>query len=234
MLSDQDDYTLCEVPDPKVRHRNRQQLQRQDHARTFRDARHELRMTLSQCAALLRVSVRTLRNWESGQVRIPYAAFKLMRVLRGGKYLGPHWKDFYVRGDRLVTPEGHEFHAGDLSWWSLCVRQAQMYRTLSRQQRQDRHRTTGESSDAGRQAGTEPPPLADVAASLLAQVRSAPLAARSRKGQQPDALIAGTAAGDPVVQHRDGWAKVADATQRAFDNERTSTSPCGGVGGVLA
>lgn len=208
-------------------------MQRLDHARTFRDARHELRLTLSQCAALLRVSVRTLRNWESGQVRIPYAAFKLMRVLRGGKYLGPHWKDFYVRGDRLVTPEGHEFHAGDLSWLSLCVRQAEMYRTLSRQQRQGRQVATAE---AGAPGGTErqrrddrrnTSPLADVASSLLAQVRSAPLAARPRKGQQCGSRSRGSPFGL-------GLSTEASLGETGSAKHALSTSPLRGERGELS
>ena len=71
-----------------------------------------------------------MRNWEAGKVRIPYAAFKLMRVLRGGKVLGAGWEGFRVRDRTLCTPEGHEFHAGDLAWWSLLVRQAREFRRL--------------------------------------------------------------------------------------------------------
>jgi hypothetical protein len=68
-----------------------------------------------------------VRNWESGAVRIPYAAFKLMRVIRGGKLLGAEWKDYYIRGDRLITPEGHDFKAGEMAWWSLVVRRAREF-----------------------------------------------------------------------------------------------------------
>lgn len=85
-------------------------------ARDFRDARHTCGLTVPTCATLLRVSERTIRNWEAGSTRIPYTAFKLMRVLRGGKYLGPAWRDFYVHGATLYTPEGHRFEAGDLAW----------------------------------------------------------------------------------------------------------------------
>ena len=60
---------------------------------------------------------------------MPYAAYKLLRLLRGGKVLGAGWDHFYVRRDVLVTPEGHEFKAGDLAWWSLLVRQAREFRS---------------------------------------------------------------------------------------------------------
>ena len=71
-------------------------------------------MGVDACADLLRVSDRTIRNWEAGAVRIPYAAYKLLRVLRGGRYLGhPVWRDYRVWGDTLYTPEGHHFQAGE-------------------------------------------------------------------------------------------------------------------------
>ena len=63
----------------------------------FREARYTCFLSVSGCADLLRVSERTIRNWESGKVRIPYAAFKLMRLLRGGKVLGDEWRHFHVR-----------------------------------------------------------------------------------------------------------------------------------------
>lgn len=93
-------------------------------------------MGVPACADLLHVSERTIRGWESGATRIPYAAYKLLRLLRGGKVLGPAWRDFYVRGELLVTPEGHTFHFGELAWHSLLIRQARMFRELLQVQRQ--------------------------------------------------------------------------------------------------
>ncbi len=93
-------------------------------------------MGVPACADLLRVSERTIRGWESGSTRIPYAAYKLVRLLKGGKILGPQWRDFFIRGDLLVTPEGHTFHFGELAWHSLLIRQARMFRELVRIQKQ--------------------------------------------------------------------------------------------------
>lgn len=90
----------------------------------FREARLSVGLGVDRCADLLRVSPRTVRNWEAGTARVPYAAYKLMRVMRGGKLLGPDWKGFHVWHDTLVTPEGHRFRFSDLAWWSLLVRQA--------------------------------------------------------------------------------------------------------------
>jgi hypothetical protein len=85
-------------------------------------------MGVLACADLLRVSERTIRGWESGETRIPYAAYKLLRVLKGGRYLAhPAWKDWVVQGDSLFTPEGHRIQAGQMAWWSLLVRQARAF-----------------------------------------------------------------------------------------------------------
>ncbi|MCA0299482.1 MAG: VC1465 family Xer recombination activation factor [Proteobacteria bacterium] len=136
-------------------------LERQHIARKFLSARQQLGWTHQECAKVLRVTTRTLRYWEAAEVRIPYAAFKLMRVLASGRYLGDAWRNFFVRGDVLVSPEGHEFAAGDLAWWSLCTRQAEAFREIMHKQRRA-HRegadaTNGASATVGAPA---PTPLA--------------------------------------------------------------------------
>lgn len=124
-------YALCEVPAPKLRHRNRRPRQHFPVAAwRFREARFSARLTVEACAELLRVSERTVRHWESGKTRIPYAAYKLMRVMRSGKLLGPEWRGFHIWYGVLHTPEGHRFEAGDLAWWSLLVRRARAFSDL--------------------------------------------------------------------------------------------------------
>ncbi|MCD0252534.1 VC1465 family Xer recombination activation factor [Xanthomonas campestris] len=165
-----------------TRHPNRQLLRRLDRAKRFQDDRYRLRLTHLTAAKLLDVSVRTVQNWESGRTRIPHSAFKLVRLLASGKHLdGPAWKDFQIRADVLITPEGREFKAADLSWWSLVFRQAEAFRTLSRQQRQAKQQQATEGSDASACAGAEPAELVGVAMSLLKQVRSAPSSLPGRK-----------------------------------------------------
>ncbi|WP_185820090.1 VC1465 family Xer recombination activation factor [Xanthomonas sp. GW] len=110
-------------------------MQIRHHADRFRTARFTLGLSIRDCAALLRVSVRTVANWEAARSRIPYTAYKLMRVLRGGKLLGPDWTGFQVRGDVLATPEGRELRSSDLVWWSLLVLQAQEFRNIMAQRR---------------------------------------------------------------------------------------------------
>ena len=55
-------------------------------------------------AELLGVSLRTVGHWETGKARVPYAAYKLLRVILRGDTLQPGWEDYrFIRG-RLVTP----------------------------------------------------------------------------------------------------------------------------------
>jgi DNA-binding transcriptional regulator YiaG len=52
-------------------------------------------------ANLLHVTPRTLHNWNSGRYDIPYAAFKLLRVLM--RYELPHddWAGWHFSGGKL-------------------------------------------------------------------------------------------------------------------------------------
>jgi len=174
----------------------------------FREARLTVGLGIERCADLLHVSERTIRNWEAGIARVPYAAYKLMRVMRGGKILGPHWRGFHVWHDTLVTPEGHRFHFGDLAWWSLLVRQA-------RQWQRDRADLKAADVARGRQAaGMSPadsPALLDVHGEPVLQLRltvdetskavpvlalSSPRAAMASSGIGLQSVDAGTSASD--------------------------------------
>lgn len=101
-------------------------------ASRFRDARHLCSLTIPAAAKLLRVTERTVQNWESGRARVPYAAFKLMRILRGHELPHPAWRGFRVVGDTLWTPEGRSFRPDHMAWWSLTCRMADEFRALVR------------------------------------------------------------------------------------------------------
>lgn len=79
---------------------------------------------MPEAGKLFRVTERTVRNWEAGRVAVPYAAFKLLRVLRGGELPGRAWKGYRLQGGTLWSPEGRPFHAHDATWWMLTVRMA--------------------------------------------------------------------------------------------------------------
>lgn len=101
-------------------------------ASRFREARQTCSLSVPEAAKLFRVTVRTLQNWESGRVRVPYAAYKLMRILRGHELPHPAWRGFRVVGATLWTPEGHSFRPDHMAWWSLTCRMADEFRVLAR------------------------------------------------------------------------------------------------------
>lgn len=151
-------------------------LERQHIARKFLSARQQLGWTHQECAKVLRVTTRTLRYWEAAEVRIPHAAYKLMRVLASGRYLGDAWRNFFVRGDVLVSPEGHEFAAGDLAWWSLCTRQAEAFREIMHKQR--RAQKAGADANAAASAAAVAPAPAPLATAMRGHVLSKALTSR--------------------------------------------------------
>jgi DNA-binding transcriptional regulator YiaG len=112
------------------------------HARKLRQSR-QTRSDLglrfkAECAALglsaveagklLHVTSRTVHNWFSGRVRVPYSAVKVLRLMKHMDIPGPGWDGWSFHGGRLWTPEGLSIAATDGSWWSLLVRQARCFR----------------------------------------------------------------------------------------------------------
>lgn len=74
------------------------------------------------------VTERTWHNWESGRIRVPYAVFKLFRILTGFELPGDAWSDWMLLGGVLISPEGKKFAASDLSYLSLTVAMARQWR----------------------------------------------------------------------------------------------------------
>jgi DNA-binding XRE family transcriptional regulator len=103
---------------------------RLDLARKFKAMYRSLGMDLPQCAKFLHVTERTLHNWESGKHDIPYATFKLLRLMNGLELPGKTWVGWSFHGGKLWSPEGRSFEGTDGSWWSLLVRQAHGFREL--------------------------------------------------------------------------------------------------------
>jgi hypothetical protein len=87
-------------------------------------------LSVPVAAKILRVTDRTLHNWELGRARVPYAAYKLLRILRGWELPDPAWKGYRLQGDTLWSPEGMGFKASDHRWWSLTCRMAAEFRVL--------------------------------------------------------------------------------------------------------
>lgn len=90
----------------------------------LRYARHKLGWSVEDAGKYFQVTDRTWHNWENGLHRIPYAVYKLARVLARLELPGEGWIGWRLEGDQLITPEGRQISPQDGSWWSLLVRRA--------------------------------------------------------------------------------------------------------------
>src|SRR5512140_1033776 len=84
----------------------------------FSGQRRAALLSPKACSDLLGVSPRTILNWEKGRAAIPYAAFKLLRILTGGELPGAEWRGFWLKGSKLWTPEGKAYDAAELAYIS--------------------------------------------------------------------------------------------------------------------
>ena len=72
----------------------------------FRDLRCYSGLTRQQVADELRVTVRSIQNWETGGARIPWMAYRMLRILRGYALPGTAWDGWEIHRDRLYAPNG--------------------------------------------------------------------------------------------------------------------------------
>lgn len=86
-----------------------------------------LGMDLPACAKYLHVTQRTLHNWESGKHDIPYAAYKLLRLLNRMELPGQAWQGWCFVGGKLISPEGRLFEGKDSNWWGLLLMRARWH-----------------------------------------------------------------------------------------------------------
>lgn len=104
-----------------------------EHAKRFRAMLADLGLKHPDAAKLLHVSLRTLQNWLSGRHEVPYAAYKLLRLMRHMELPGPAWTGWHFSRGQLVTPEGRTISGAEGSWWSLLVRRADSFGQLYRE-----------------------------------------------------------------------------------------------------
>ncbi len=80
----------------------------------FRDLRRLAGMTRREAAAALDVTGRTVQNWETGGARIPWLAYRMLRILQGYALPGQDWEGWTLSGDTLTAPNGRRFTAAEL------------------------------------------------------------------------------------------------------------------------
>lgn len=93
-------------------------------------------LSIDEAGKLLHVTPRTVRYWISGKVGIPYAAYKLVRVLRWFELPGKEWAGWHMHSGKLWSPEGHGFNPHDSNWWGLLVRRSVLFSELYGRNRQ--------------------------------------------------------------------------------------------------
>lgn len=101
-----------------------------EQALRFKAMYARLGFSVADVAKFLQVTPRTVHAWISGRVRIPYAAYKLLRVQLHYELPGEAWSGWSLSAGRLYTPEGFELNPHDFTWWSLLCRKASMFSTL--------------------------------------------------------------------------------------------------------
>lgn len=96
----------------------------------FQDLRRQCGLTRLQAAEELNVTARTIQNWETGGARIPWMAFRMLRVLRGVGLPGYEWDGWTIYKGKLFSPAGRGFGAADLEHIELVFTQARMFRQM--------------------------------------------------------------------------------------------------------
>jgi DNA-binding transcriptional regulator YiaG len=93
----------------------------------FRIARLRAGLKQVQAADMLDVSVKTLRNWEESRSPVPYAAFRVMRLMGGYLLAGKAWEGWTLKDDQLFSPEGRSFKPHELRYISNYFTMARLF-----------------------------------------------------------------------------------------------------------
>lgn len=115
------------------KHRRKKQPRRHPHfvwadPEQFHLERLTAGLTQKQAAEYLGVSLRTVRNWERGVNRIPYPAFRLVRMRARALVHVEGWDGWrFDRGGALVSPDGRTFQPWELQNLQLVVSLARRY-----------------------------------------------------------------------------------------------------------
>jgi transcriptional regulator with XRE-family HTH domain len=96
----------------------------------FADLRKQSGLTRSQAADELNVTPRTIQNWETGGARIPWMAYRMLRILRGFALPCSAWDGWTLRGRKLFSPTGRAFEAVWLLNVENVFSQARLWRQM--------------------------------------------------------------------------------------------------------
>lgn len=96
----------------------------------FADLRKQASMTRKEAAKALDVTPRTVQNWETGGARIPWMAYRMLRILRGYALSGVAWEGWTIRNHELFNPAGRSFDAVWLENVEYVFAQARLWRQM--------------------------------------------------------------------------------------------------------
>lgn len=96
----------------------------------FADLRKQAGLTRLEAAEQLNVTSRTIQNWETGGARIPWMAYRMLRILRGYALPGFCWEGWTLRGRDLFSPTGRAFDAAWLLNVEHVFAQARLWRQM--------------------------------------------------------------------------------------------------------
>jgi len=96
----------------------------------FADLRKQSGLTRVQAAEELNVTVRTIQNWETGGARIPWMAYRMLRILRGFALPCSAWEGWTLRNHQLFSPAGRAFDAAWLQNVEHVFAQARLWRQM--------------------------------------------------------------------------------------------------------
>lgn len=126
----------------------------------FNDLRRQAGMTRCEAAAALDVTPRTIQNWETGGARIPWVAFKMLRILRGYALPGVAWEGWTIRNHELFSPAGRSFDAVWLANVEHVFAQARLWRQMyTKAGQQKTASTVVPFPDRSRKPAAKPLPL---------------------------------------------------------------------------
>lgn len=96
----------------------------------FKDLRIYSGMTREQVAKALDVTARTVQNWETGGARIPWMAFRMLRILLGFALPGQDWEGWTLHKGQLYSPTGRNFDPVHLANIQHIFDQARLWRQM--------------------------------------------------------------------------------------------------------
>lgn len=96
----------------------------------FRALRHSCFLSREACAKYLGVSLRTVRYWDAGRCRVPWAVVRLLRFVRLGDLgaLDDAWDGWTLNRNGLWAPDGKRYHQGTMRRWWITSEQARWWR----------------------------------------------------------------------------------------------------------